>query len=338
MKLFHNPEIVKVLLFQGFLLTFASIAGFYHDIFTGTLVLIPGIILIVTFLLFTSARYRRLESLSCKLDEMLHGDNSIPLEDYTEGELSILQNELSKLMLKLKEQEHTLKRDKKYLADAMADISHQLRSPLTSMQLILSLLRTPDLSSEKRNSLLRELTGLLTKIDWLVESLLKMSSMDAETIHFSPVSVSAKELISNASSSLLIPMELREQTLLVHTENVHVPLFVDPSWTAEALSNILKNCMEHTPGGGTIEIFCKDNTLFTEIIIEDNGSGFSTEDLPHLFERFYRGKNATDNSIGIGLALSRMIVTRENGTLKAENRKSGGARFIFKFYKSNSVI
>lgn len=337
MKLFHNPEIIKLLLIQGILLFSASIAGFYHDATTGILVLISGLFLILFFLLFTSARYGRLESLSRRLDEMLHTEASIPLSDYAEGELSILQNELAKLMLKLKEQEHTLRRDKKYLADAMADISHQLRSPLTSMQLILSLLRTPDLSSEKRASLLRDLSCLLTKIDWLVESLLKMSSMDAGTIQFSPVSVSVEELISNASSSLLIPMELREQKLLVHTKN-HDTLFVDPSWTAEALSNVLKNCMEHTPIGGTIEIFCRDNTLFTEIIIEDNGPGFSTEDLPHLFERFYRGKNATENSIGIGLALSRMIVTRENGTLKAENKSSGGARFTFKFYRSNSVI
>ena len=169
-----------------------------------------------------------------------------------------------------------------------------------------------------------------------MESLLKMSSMDAGTVNFTPVRISVKELLANASSPLLIPMELREQNFLIHQEESSGTLFVDPSWTAEALSNVLKNCMEHTPAGGTIEISCRQTILYTEIVVEDNGPGFVAEDIPHLFERFYKGKNATDNSIGIGLALSRMIVTREDGTLKAENKTSGGARFIFKFYGSGT--
>ena len=332
MKLFHNPEVRKALLFQGVLLFFAAAAGFSHDTYTGIFILVFGLTMILFFLLFTKARYKKLESLSFRLNELLHSENPAPLHSYMEGELSILQNELSKLMLRLSEQTKILERDKKYLANAMADISHQLRSPLTSIQLILAMLREANLPAAKRKSLLRDLSGLLSRVDWLVESLLKMSSMDAGTVSFSPSRVSAKELISKASSPVLIPMELREQNLRVYLDREDATLFVDPSWTEEALSNVLKNCMEHTPAGGTIEIFCRQTTLFTEIIVEDDGPGFAADDIPHLFERFYKGKNATENSIGIGLALSRMIVTRENGTLKAENKPSGGARFVFKFY------
>ena len=130
-------------------------------------------------------------------------------------------------------------------------------------------------------------------------------------------------------------MELREQTLAIDSSSPSsaTPQFLgDYSWSMEAILNILKNCMEHTPAGGSIHVSFSQNAIFTEIIIEDNGPGFDAEDLPHLFERFYKGKNASEQSVGIGLALARMIVTRQNGTLKAENRSEGGARFILKFY------
>lgn len=264
---------------------------------------------------------------------MLHHQTPIHFENYREGELSILQNELSKMTLRLTEQADALSRDKKYLSDAMADISHQLRSPLTSMHLILSLLKKPDLSKERERALLMELAQLLSHMDWLVEALLKMSKMDAGTAYLKHVSIPLPQLLKQASEPLLIPFELREQTFEMHFETGNEQFVGDLSWSVEALSNILKNCMEHTPAGGTITATCRENTIFTEIIIEDNGPGFSSQDLPHLFERFYKGENASDQSVGIGLALARMIVSQQNGTLKAENRLEGGARFILKFYK-----
>lgn len=333
MNFFRNPEIKRTLFVDFTALAIFSALGFFFEINTNFLVLGCGAFFILFHLFVTKRRYRKLSQLSLELDNMLHHQTPIHFENYQEGELSILQNELSKMTLRLTEQADALNRDKKYLSDAMADISHQLRSPLTSIHLILSLLKEPDLSLERRRELLQELTQLLSRMDWLVESLLKMSKMDAGTAYLKHVSIPVTQLLAEACEPLLIPFELREQTFSAHYETGQEQFTGDLSWSVEAVLNILKNCMEHTPSGGTITASCRENTIFTEIIIEDNGPGFSKQDLPHLFERFYKGENSKDQSVGIGLALARMIVSQQNGTLKAENRKEGGARFIIKFYK-----
>ena len=125
-------------------------------------------------------------------------------------------------------------------------------------------------------------------------------------------------------------MELRGQELIIRAEG---DFYRDLAWTSEAVGNIVKNCMEHTPDGGRIEINAAENALYSEIIIKDNGTGISSEDLPHIFERFYKGKDSDGKSFGIGLALSRMIITGQGGTVKAENRKPAGAMFTIRFYK-----
>lgn len=362
MNIIRNPEIKKSLLLQLVLAILAVTMGWLHDIYTALCLLLFSVIYMLIHYLFTVKRYRQLKQLSLELDSMLHNNTPIEFQRYHEGELSILESELSKMTLRLSEQATALAHDKQFLADSMADISHQIRSPLTSSNLILSLLMEQELPSDRRRQLLRELTQLLSRIDWLVESLLKMSKMDAGTVTFKSKPVLVTELIRQAAEPLLIPMELREQTLNImpaelrqqtadnlsaeqpqqHSNTAEInkpentPQFCgDFAWSTEAVLNILKNCMEHTPIGGQIQVTFSQNAIFTEIVIEDNGPGFDKEDLPHLFERFYKGKNASENSIGIGLALARMIVTQQNGTLKAENRPEGGAKFVMKFYRNS---
>lgn len=334
MKLLRNPEIQKSLLWHLLLTVLAVCIGYLHSSATGLYLLFFSILYTLSHYIITWQRYQRLQQLSLELDTMLHNNTPVEFEKYREGELSILESELSKMTLRLNEQALALANDKKLLADSMADISHQIRSPLTASNLILSLLREPELPFPRKQQLLQELSQLLSRIDWLVEALLKISKMDAGTIQMQHIPVSVAKVIEAAAEPLLIPMELREQTLIVHKEDSNNAKFTgDPAWTTEAILNILKNCMEHTPAGGTIQVSFSENTIYTQIIIEDNGPGFAKEDLPHLFERFYKGKNASEQSVGIGLALSRMIVSQQNGTLKAENRSHGGARFILKFYK-----
>lgn len=335
MTILRNPEISRSLLCHLILAVLAVSFGFFYDFNTGILLLFFSALHIGVHYFFTSLRYRKLKQLSLELDEMLHNNTPIRFEKYREGELSILESELSKMTLRLREQALALANEKKLLADSMADISHQIRSPLTSSNLILTLLREENLPTPRRQQLTQELTQLLSRIDWLVEALLKISKMDAGTVPFKHDPVSVPELIKHAAEPLLIPMELRNQTLTVDNsyDSSAPPQFLgDYAWSTEAVLNILKNCMEHTPAGGSIHVSFFQNIIFTEIIIEDNGPGFNADDLPHIFERFYKGKNASEHSVGIGLALARMIVTRQNGTLKAENRSEGGARFIFKFY------
>ncbi|MCI8484078.1 MAG: HAMP domain-containing histidine kinase [Lachnospiraceae bacterium] len=332
MEFFRNPEIRASLLWHTFLLILFSSLGFFHDPWTGTLIAFVSFLYLFSHYLITWRRYRKLAQLSHEIDNMLHNQIPIHFEKYREGELSILESELSKMTLRLKEQAAALANDKKLLADSMADISHQIRSPLTSSNLILSLLTDPDLMPERRQQLLQELTQLLSRIDWLVEALLKISKMDAGTVHMQQNPILAKTLVQRAAEPLIIPMELREQTLLIRGPE-NASFIGDLSWSTEAVLNILKNCMEHTPFGGRISITFSENAIFTEFVIEDNGPGFDKEDLPHLFERFYKGKHASEQSVGIGLALARMIISQQNGTLKAENRPEGGARFTIKFYR-----
>ena len=142
--------------------------------------------------------------------------------------------------------------------------------------------------------------------------------------------VSLEMLINKSCAPLLIPIELRGQELIIRAEG---DFYGDSAWTSEAVGNMVKNCMEHTPDGGRIEINAVETALYSEIVIKDNGTGISPEDLPHIFERFYKGKDSDGKSFGIGLALSRMIIAGQKGTVKAENRKNAGAMFTLRFYK-----
>ncbi len=275
-------------------------------------------------------RYRRLQKLSEDLDKLLTDGTPLPIAAYHEGELSILADQVQKLTLRLTEAAEAVRADKKYLADSLADISHQLRTPLTAMHLTTTMLRSENLPEKRRMELTAELRSLLTRTDWLVETLLKLSKLDAGTVRLTADRVSVRELIARAAAPVAIAMELREQRLVIRcTDEAFTG---DPIWSAEALGNILKNCTEHTPQGGVITVTATEIALFTEILVEDSGAGFAEKDIPHLFERFYKGSNASEDSYGIGLALARTIITAQNGTVQATNGEKG-AKFIIKFYK-----
>lgn len=278
----------------------------------------------------TCRQYRRIAALAADVDRILHGQKVVNLEEYAEGELSILQTEIHKMTVRLGEQQLALQKDKAQLADAIADISHQIRTPLTSVHLLTTMLSEPGLSDERRRELSHRLLTMLSRMEWLIEALLKMSKLEAGTVSLRRETLPAEELLRRAAGPLLISMELREQTLRIQAQGSFTG---DAAWTSEAIGNILKNCMEHTPQGGRIDAAAAENALYTEIVIADTGSGIDPEDLPHIFERFYKGKNSDEHSFGIGLALAREIAAAQNGSIRAENRPEGGARFILRFYK-----
>ncbi len=334
MSFFRNQEIRKQIIISLLLLIFTGGIGFY--LFPDNRAGIAYafwccLAMCLLWLIFTKMRYSHLKNLAADADRMLHGERNLNFTSYQEGELAILANEVEKLLWRLTEQSDNLLKEKRYLSDSLADISHQLRTPLTSLHLLLTRLQEAEDEREKRR-LAYEGAQLLGRVDWLVNALLKISKIDAGTAVFAKERVDAEALVEKALKPLSIPMELREQAVVREMED-GAGFTGDAAWTVEALGNILKNCMEHTGQGGTLWIRASENYLYTEFQIEDNGSGIDPEDLPHLFERFYKGKNASDSSVGIGLALSRMIVCAQNGTLKAENRAEGGARFTMRFYK-----
>ena len=270
--------------------------------------------------------------MSSELDAILHNDEKFLITECEEGELAILSSSIRKMTVKLKEQASLLTGEKQVLTDAIADIFHQLRTPLTSLRLSCSMLSEEELSYEERIRFVRGIKKQLERMQWLVETLLKMSKIEAGTVAFKKEKVLVEELVKKACEPLLIPLELRGVEL--KTEAGNATLIGDIDWLSEAVGNIVKNCMEHTPEGGKITVKAIENALYTEIVVQDTGTGFAGEDIPHIFERFYKGKNSGSESVGIGLALCRTIITGLDGTIKAENGKEGGARFEIRFYKN----
>ena len=326
---FRNPE-VQMDIFVFLLLSLgAFLTARRFDPALGVAALILCLLFGLWHFAATRARYRKIRALSEELNRALLGQEILNLSSYREGELSILQSELQKLTVRLRENADRLQKDKVFLRDSIADISHQLRTPLTSLNLVASMLAAPELPEQERRSLARQLQSLLNRIDWLIEALLKLSRFDAGDVHLRADPLKLEDVLQQAAAPLAIAMELREQTLQVRGG---AEFTGDLGWTAEALGCILKNCMEHTPPGGVIDAEIVSTPLYAGVTIRDTGPGFLPEDIPHLFERFYKGKQASAESFGIGLSLAQKIVLHQNGTIRANNHPTGGAVFTVRFY------
>lgn len=327
----RNPEIKRFIFYLLLLAALSSVAGFIVSSSSGIVALSTSLFFIIVFLIYTWRRYAQIAKLSGYLKKINSGDYGLDVRDNVEGELSILKSEIYKVTVMLREQNDMLAHDKAALQNALSDISHQLKTPLTSMLMMTDLLCDNKLPEEKRREFTDRLRAQLERIQWLVSSLLKLSKLDAKTVVFKPASVPAKTLLEKACEALLIPIEIKNQTLTV--EDGGVTLRCDENWTAEALVNILKNCVEHTPEGRQLRIVCTSNPLYTQILIRDSGPGIDLKDLPHVFSRFYRGKNASNDSVGIGLAMAAAIITKQNGTIDAANHPQGGSAFTVRFPK-----
>ena len=177
------------------------------------------------------------------------------------------------------------------------------------------------------------MTGMLQRMEWLILALLKISKLDAGAVTLEKQKIMVRPFLREVLSVLEIPMELREQQVILNG-NEDASFYGDESWTMEAVENVLKNCMEHTPYGGTIRISWEENPLYTEISVTDSGKGIDEKDLPHIFERFYKGRMSEQQNFGIGLALSRSILSHEKAVITAKNAKEGGAKFQMRFYEN----
>ena len=327
----RNREIKQILGISAVMTAILAGIGFWIHPMAGVLVLVTAIGLGIVFAQFTKERYRRLTEMAERIDRILHEEEELYICSEEEGELAILESEISKMTLRIREQNDALRREKQHLADSMADIAHQLRTPLTSANVVLALLKNP-MDEQKRRSLLGETQKLYRKMEWLITALLKLSRLDAGIVEFQSEQISVKQLIQESLRPFSLSMDLHEiQTSLDIPEQAMITS--DFGWLSEALQNIFKNSIESMQDGGKLEIVCTDTVLYTEIQLHDSGPGFSPEDLPHIFERFYRSTKTQTSEYGIGLALCRTILLRQNGTIQAKNHPDGGAVFSIRFPK-----
>ncbi|HFL2491177.1 TPA: sensor histidine kinase [Clostridioides difficile] len=249
-----------------------------------------------------------------------------------EGQIGLLKTELLKMTTILNEKVELLKREKIFLNNTISDISHQLKTPMTSLIMLNDLLYN-DVPYEVKIDFLNKIKNQLNRMDWLIKSMLKLSKVEAKVINFKKDKVKFSELIHRAMLSMKIPMEIKNQKLTIEG-NDNVSYIGDIDWSVEALVNIIKNCVEHTPKFGNIIITYKENPLFSELIIKDEGEGIDKKDIPHVFKRFYRGRSSSkEDSVGIGLAMSKSIIESQNGDIYVNSEKGKGTEFHIIFHK-----
>lgn len=249
-----------------------------------------------------------------------------------EDDFSILEDELYKIVMMLRESSEKEREEKENLCNNLADISHQLKTPLTSMSLMVELLEDSNIDGDEA-LYIGSVSLQIERLNYLVSSLLVLSKIDADAMSLEHKPINIYELICVSVEPLHLTIDRKQQQLLIK-DNSDLFFNGDFHWTSEAILNIVKNCSEHTPNGGKISIDYKQNPICTQIIIEDNGKGFDKKDIPNLFTRFYKGANSSKDSVGIGLALSMSIIKKQNGEIIALNKETGGAKFIIKFYRN----
>lgn len=301
----------------------------YNIIYISVLIIIVFSILII----YINKIYNKIRKLSIYTNDILNNKYNMDIREYSEGDISNLKNDLYKMTIKLKEQNELSLKDKIYLQDTLSDISHQLKTPLTSMYVINELLYDDKLDKSLKKELLNKSKKGLERIEWLITSLLKMSRLDSGSEKLILERVKLINIINKTIEPIRIPLELKNINLNVSCSN-DIKVNVDVNWTTEALINILKNAMEHTLENGNINIVCSDNPLYTMISISDDGCGISKKDLPHIFERFYKGMSNKE-SIGIGLNMSKKIIENENGNISVKSKENEGTTFIIKLFKNN---
>lgn len=296
-------------------------------------IVLLGILLISCFAIYLYRREKKIRAITEYLKEIEKQQYSLKIQENEEGELSYLQNEIYKITVMLKESAQKLSQDKIYLSNALSDISHQIKTPLTSISVLLDILKeNTNLPEEKRQEFLFEISRQIEWIHWLVISLLKLSKFDAGTVELKKETILVQNLIKEVIQNLSIPLEIKNQTIQMQGDPSS-SFIGDFHWTAEAIINIIKNCMEHTEEGKTIQVSFKENALFTQIIIKDSGEGIAKEDLPYIFQRFYKGKNAGKDSFGIGLALAKAIIQNQGGDISVKSKKGEGTTFFVTIYK-----
>ena len=266
------------------------------------------------------------------IEQINRRNYELEIDTISEDELSILKNEIYKTAVMLKEAALNSNKDKLNLKKSLEDISHQLKTPLTSILVLLdNLIDEPDMDSSIRNDFIIDIKRNVININFLVQALLKLSKFDANTVHFIKKENDLEMIVKEAIKNVSTLCDLRNINIKLNTlENAKV--VCDAKWQIEAITNIIKNAIEHSKDNSSIIINIDNNRVYSKIEVIDFGDGISKRDIKHIFERFYKGANATSNSIGIGLALAKTIIEEDKGTIAVESNESN-TKFTIKYFK-----
>ena len=295
--------------------------------------IIGSIAIVLVFIAYLIYRHKKLDELSKYIEKIINKDYSLNIEENSEDELSKLKNQLYKVTIILKEEAENAKKQKTSLADSVSDISHQLKTPLTSTMILLdNLSESKNMEESTRNRFINEISRQIEGMNWLVTSLLKLSRLDAGVITYSKEKIKLRKLIEEVIENLEILAEIKNVNFEIQ-ENEEIITNRDYKWNKEAIQNIVKNAIEHTKENSKITITIKENSIYTEIRIKDEGVGINNKDLKHIFERFYKSKQSSENSIGIGLSLAKTIIEQQNGYITVETEGNNGTTFIVKYIK-----
>ena len=297
------------------------------------IIILLGVISIIVALIYTNKRDKSLRSINKYLDKVNNGNYELKIEDNGEDEISRLRNELYKTTILLRESAENSEKEKTNLNNSLADISHQLKTPLTSIRIMLdNIEENPNMDEKTRNEFIEEISRQIDWISSLVISLLKLAKFDAGAIIMQDTQINVKKLIDNVINNLAIMIDIKNIKIEEKIDE-DVILRADYNWQLEALTNIIKNCIEHSKEDSKIKIEVENNSIFVKIKITDEGEGIAKEDLSHIFERFYKSKQASENSIGIGLSLAKTIIEKENGYIKVDSELGKGTTFEIKYLK-----
>lgn len=290
-------------------------------------------LIILIFYLYDKNKSKKIKEITKMISKINNRQFDIDINDFNEGELSILKNEISKTTTMLRQVADNSVKDKLNLKDSLGDISHQLKTPLTSITIMIdNILDNPDMDEKTRKKFLINIKREILNINFLVMSLLKLSKFDANVVKFNKESVYLKDIIIESIKNVSMIKELKNITIKVSGDD-NIKLLCDFKWQVESITNILKNSIEHTSEYGTVEVNYSENKLYTRILIKDNGKGINSDDLPHIFDRFYKGKNGSDDSFGIGLSLSKIIIEKEGGSITVKSTPNIGTIFTIKYLK-----
>lgn len=291
------------------------------------------LILSIIFFKYNQSESKKINEITKYIEEINRGNYRLNIEENTEDELSILKNELYKITVMLKEVAENSQKDKTTLKDSLSDISHQIKTPITSILIMLdNILSDENMPEDIKKDFIKDIKREILNIKFLVESILKLSKIDSNSIKFIKKEVFIKDIINEAVKNVSMLSELKNIKIIVSGDD-SIKTICDLKWQVEAITNILKNCIEHSYENKKIYINYNQNNMYTELKIEDNGTGIDAKDLPHIFERFYKGKNSSSDSVGIGLALSKSIIESNNGYIQVDSELNKGTIFIIKYLK-----